>query len=166
MPIAAYLQGLLDDERQRLQQVQLEVMPHFWYEYPNLPERLRNLMPGRDRFNALNDCLHVFYDKGVRLTPLQMRLANAMVMASCQRIFGDELIYNTAYLETFGIRETPSALYVLFPRRGGKSTTQQVVTDASMLTQPNGKYIALSLFARQGYLCCHYPTMRADITMY
>jgi len=151
MTIASYLQGLLNQETQRLKQVEKECLPHFIGEYEHLPERLRNLLPGRDRFIAFNDCLHSMYDKGVRLTALQHRLMNGIRMAACPRIFGEELIYNYAFLETFGIRETTGCLYVLFPRRGGKSTTQQVGTIGQLVTQPNGNYIALSLYARQGY---------------
>ena len=151
MTIANYLQGLLIQESQRLKQVQIECLPHQWFEYERLPERLRNLLPGRDRFIAFEDCTHALFDKGIRLTGLQNRLLTGMKMAACQRIFGDELIFNISFLQTRGITEFNTICYVLFPRRGGKSTTQQVGIAAQVLTQPNGRYIALSLFARQGY---------------
>jgi hypothetical protein len=150
MTIGDYIEELCVAEEARLRQVQLDCMPHFHYAYENRPERLQNLLPGRKRFEAFNDCLNALFDKGVRLTPLQMRLMNGIRMTACTRIFGDELIYNYDYLATFGITEIYTVMYVLFPRRGGKTTTQTVATAALVLTQPDGNYIGLSLFARQG----------------
>lgn len=151
MTISSYLLDLQQQETQRLNQVQKDVLPHFHYEYSDLPERLRNILPGRARFIAYTDCLYKMYDAGIRLTALQTRLMNGMKMAACQRIFQDELLYNYDFLATQGIMEIITCMYTLFPRRGGKSTTQQVSVGAQMLTQPDGKYIALSLYARQGY---------------
>jgi hypothetical protein len=76
---------------------------------------------------------------------------NGIRMAACQRMFGEELPFSLDWLATFGITDIYSVLYVLFPRRGGKSTTQQVGMAAQAMTQTDGHYIALSLFARQGW---------------
>lgn len=150
MTIFDYVQELRREEATRLKQVQKDCLPHFHYDYEKLPDRLRNLLPGRARFDAANDCLNALFDKGVRLTGVQMRLKNGILMTACERIFGPELIYNYDYLATFGITEIYTVMYVLFPRRGGKSTTQTVVISAFLITQPDGNYVGLSLFARQG----------------
>lgn len=113
---------------------------------PHLIERLKNLVSCLEEFDKSSD---------LGRSPVQKKIHNYMVAAYLPNIFkGDDLAIHLDEINTIIDLEAviKSILFILLPRRGGKTTSMAMFGASIMLTQPSSEGLIYSTGERASKL--------------